>query len=237
MSYAINHKRYIWEQHIAVWSVSQVECIMEKEIRRVHKLALPLVVERSGSSIVVSDGIFAKAFEFKEFGRIRVTSIDSEGFVTFEILAPQQEILIEPSLLSRRISDVGFVHIGSGTAKSQSGSTARGTYEYFKRPTDEYYYTIHKLGVKTKRIHLGSLQDQTSHIRQIAKAIETFDDSSWFDRKVLVQKLMPALAHGQKLKSVLDILVLEGFLDRRESHKRGKVHEEYKITSKLRTMR
>jgi len=213
---------------------------MEKEISRVHKLALPLIIERSGSSIVVSDGLFERAFEFKEFGRIRVTSIDTDGFVTFEVSAPRQSTLIESSALTfshKKVSELGFVLIGSGTARTSSGSTSRGTYEYFKRPADEYYYTLHKLGSKTKKIHLGSLQDQMSHIRQIAHAIQTFDDSTWFDRKALAQKLMPALAHGQKLKSVLDILVLEGYLERRETQRRGKAYEQYKKATKMHTIK
>jgi hypothetical protein len=48
---------------------------MEKEVSRVHKLALPLIMKRSGSVIVVSDGIFAKEFDFKDFGQLNEKSL------------------------------------------------------------------------------------------------------------------------------------------------------------------
>jgi hypothetical protein len=207
---------------------------MEKEISRVHRLALPLIVERRGSILHVSDGMFGHEFEFKDFGRLKVVSIDAEGSITFEISAVQQQALIEPpSPKYRKTSDVGFVLIGSGTAKSSSGSVTRGTYQYFKRPADEYFYAEHKLRTKTKRIHLGSLQDPASHVRQFISAIQRVEPTDWFDRKKLISGLTPSLSHGQKMKSILDIFVIEGYLERRESRRQGKVHEEYKATLKL----
>lgn len=120
-----------------------------------------------------------------------------------------------------------------GISQAQSTSSVkRGSYDYFKRSTDEFYYAIHKLGSKTKRIYLGSMQEPASDIRQIVTATRHFTDSTWFDRKQLIPLLKASQSHGQKLKSALDILVLEGYLERTESHKRGKVHEQYKITSK-----
>jgi len=212
---------------------------MEKKLSRVHRLALPLIIERKGSVLSVSDGIFGHDFDFRDFDRLKILGVDQDaGYVTFEVSIGQQQTLMEaPIPKHSKTADVGFTSFGTGTAKSSSGSTSRGTYEYFKRPVDEYYYTLHKLGSRTKKIHLGSLQDQTSHIHQIACAIKTFDDSTWFDRKSLVQKLMPALAHGQKLKSVLDIFVIEGYLERRETRKRGKAYEQYKKTVKIQTIK
>jgi hypothetical protein len=125
--------------------------------------------------------------------------------------------------------------MGSGTAKSPSG-TSRGVYDYYKRASDMTYYTILKLGSRSKKIRLGSLTDIQSHISQIAHAMQRFYEplgDKWFDRKDLLPHLAPMLTHGQKLKSALDILVLEGYLERRETHERGKVHEEYKATGKL----
>jgi hypothetical protein len=208
---------------------------LEKEIKRVHKLSLPLIVERSGSVLTISDGMFEKRFEFKDFGKLRVTGLDSDGFVTFEVLKAQQQTFLEP-ILPRGIAKNGdgtFTHIGSGTAKSTSGSMSRGTYEYYKRVADEFYYASHKLGEKTKKIYLGSLQDTNSQIRRIIRTIQSFDDA-WFDRNKLTESLStPALKHGQKLKSALDILVLEGYLDRSETKKRGRTYEQYKKTAKM----
>jgi hypothetical protein len=211
---------------------------MEKKVSRIHRLALPLFIERKGSTLSVSDGIFGHDFEFRDFDRLKVLGVDRDGgFVIFEVGIGQQQTLEGAAPRYKRGVDVEFVSFGTGTAKSSSGSTKRGTYEYFKRSSDEYYYTLHTLGVKTKKIHLGSIQDHKSPIRQIAFAAQTFDESIWFDRKVLVKKLVPSLAHGQKLKSVLDILVIEGYLERKETQKRGKSYEEYKKTMKLQTLK
>lgn len=205
---------------------------MDKPIGRVHKLALPLIVKRSGSTLVVSDGIFKHEYEFKEFGQLVVRSIDSDGFITFEISKSQQQILIEPLSQRGKPTTVGFTLIGTGTAKTRSGSTTRGTYEYFKRSGDEYFFAKHTLGTKTKKIHLGSLQVQSSAIYQIAKAMQHFDIGFWFDRKELSKYLSPSQRHGQKLKSALDILTLEGYIDRRESRRKGRPYEQYSTTSK-----
>jgi hypothetical protein len=208
---------------------------MEKELKRYHKLALPLIVERSGSSLTISDGMFEKHFDFKDFGKLRVTSIDSDGFVTFEISGGKQQTLVEPSASrGTKNIEVGFVFLGSGTAKSSSGTASRATYEYYKRVADEYYYAAIKLGSKVKKIHLGSLQDASSHLRLIIRAIQTFGDEAIFDRKALMGRLSySALRHGQKLKSALDILVMEGYLEKRESQRRGKPYEQFKKTLKI----
>jgi len=222
--------------------------MVEKETNRVHRLALPLIVKRKGSSIIISDGVFGHEYDFKDFGQLKVTSVDQDGFVTFELAVPQQEPAYQTTIpislsglhssvkiVKARPTEAGFVLVGSGTAKSASGSsTSRGTYDYYKRPTDESYYTMYRLGSKTKRIRLGSLQDASSHIRQIFRAIRSLPEDRLFDRKMLIQMLpFPALKHGQKLKSVLDILVIEGYLERREAQRYGKIHEEYKKTPKI----
>ena len=207
---------------------------MEKDVSRVHRLALPLIIERDGSMLHISDGMFGHDFDFKDFRRLKVVSVDPDGFITFEVSATQQKALIEPpSPQYKKMSDVGFVLIGSGTAKSSSGSLTRGTYQYYKRPADEYFYAEQTLGTKTKRMHLGSLQDSISPIRQFISAIQRVAPTDWFDRKKLSTGLSHALSHGQKMKSMLDILVIEGYLERRESRRSGKVHEEYKALVKL----
>jgi hypothetical protein len=208
--------------------------MMEKEIGRVHRLALPLIVKRIGTTILVSDGLFGHEFEFKDFGQIKIIGIDPDGFITFEVSTPEQQTFIESSSRLKLATAGSFSLIGSGTAKTSSSGASRGSYDYFKRSTDEFYYAVHKLGTKTKRIYLGSIQELTSDIRQVANATRHFEDSTWFDRKQITPLLKPSQSHGQKLKSALDILVLEGYLERTESHKRGKIHEQYRITSKIR---
>jgi hypothetical protein len=210
---------------------------VEKETVKVHRLALPLIIEGRGSALYVSDGMFGHEFELKDFRRLKILSVDPEGFVTFEIVVPHQQEHVESmSPMQSRFADVGFVLIGSSTAKSPSGGS-RGVYDYYKRGSDMTFYTVLKSGTASKKIRLGSLADPHSHISQIAHAMQRFYEplgDAWFDRKDLLPHLTHSLMHGQKLKSVLDVLVLEAFLERRETHERGKVHEEYKMTPKMR---
>ena len=208
---------------------------MERELSRVHKLASPLILKRDGSTLTISDGVFKHSLDFKEFGKITIIGSDSEGFITFEISKPQQPSTLidfsQTKQVSRRVS-TGFSLIGKGIPKSL-GSTSGATYEYFKRTPDETYYAKITVGTKSKKIHLGSLQDQSSSFYKIVKAAQRFGDTQWFDRKMLRKYLIPADSHGQKLKSTLDILIMEGYLERQESQKRGKPYEQYKKTSKI----
>lgn len=208
---------------------------MEKQISRVHKLALPLIVKRIGSTLVISDGLFEHDLEFKDFGQLIVKGTDPDGFVTFEVMTSEQQTLIEPLSPQSRTTPltVDFTSIGRGTSKTRGASSTRGIYDYYKRASDEYYYTKYTLGSKTKKIHLGSLQDASSAIYRTVKAIQHLDKEAWFDRKELRKHLASSLSHGQKLKSVLDILTIEGYLERRESKKRGRPYEQYKTTPKL----
>lgn len=213
---------------------------MEREVCRVHKLASPLILKRNGSTLVISDGTFEHNFDFKEFGQMKIISIDSEGFITFEISKNQQpSTLIDFSKrtpTSIKHVSTGFSLLGRGSPKTLGSNASRATYEYFKRAADEYYYSKIILGAKTKKIHLGSLHDESSPIHKIISGIKHFGETQWFDRKMLVKHLEPAQRHGQKLKSTLDILTIEGYLERQESQKRGKPYEQYKKTSKLQTI-
>jgi len=212
---------------------------MLKDSGSVHRLAMPLVIKKIGTCIHVSDGMFGHDFEFKDFGQLTVLGIDDSGFVTFEVSSPKQQTLIESSMKADRLAVAGsFSLLGQGTAKSRSTSgPSRGTYEYYKRSTDEYYYSVHKIGTKTKKIHLGSMQEPSSDIHQVAIAAQRFPEGHSFGRKEIIPMIKKSQSHGQKLKSILDILVMEGYLERTEARRKGKVHEEYKSTSKLRTLK
>jgi hypothetical protein len=214
---------------------------LEKEISRIHRLALPLIIKRKDTALHISDGFFGHDFEFKDFDQLKVTGVDGDGFVTFEISMPRQQTLAfgESPQRSRLFASGSFSLLGSGSAKTSGSGITRGTYEYFKRSTDEYYYASHKMdGKEDKRIHLGSLRDPTSHIHQIIKACQRFDEEAWFDRKRLSEYLTKAQRHGQKLKSALDIMVIEGFLERKESlSKKSKAYELYHATPKLRALK
>lgn len=210
---------------------------MEREVSRVHKLGSPLILKRNGSSLILSDGTFKAEFDFKEFGEMKILGVDSEGFITFEISKSYQPTLFPHlSPIKSKPTTTSFSLIGRGSPKTVGSHTSRATYEYFKRSADEYYYSKIILGTRTKKIHLGSLQDQSSAISKIVKGIQRFGDTQWFDRKMLRKHLESALGHGQKLKSALDILTIEGYLERQESQKRGKPYEQYKKTSKLQSI-
>lgn len=81
------------------------------------------------------------------------------------------------------------------------------------------------------------MEEPASDIRQIVAATRHFGDSTWFDRKQIIPLLKPSQSHGQKLKSALDVLVLEGYLERTEMHRRGKIHEQYKTASKIHSLK
>jgi hypothetical protein len=212
---------------------------MQKELGRIHRLAMPLIIQRRGTLLHVSDGEYGHDYEFKDFGQIKIVGIDPDGFITFEVSLPEQQTLIESPLHGRFATVGSFTLIDTSSSKTSGAGGKRGTYEYYKRSTDEYYYASHKIGgVEDKKIHLGSLQDSASPIHQIAKACQHFDETTWFDRKGLAGFLAKALTHGQKLKSALDILVHEGYLERRELRsKKGKIHELYRKTPKLQVFR
>jgi hypothetical protein len=211
---------------------------MQRETSRIHRLAIPLIIKRNGTSLHVSDGIFGHDFEFRDFGQIKIVGIDPDGFVTFEIMIPEQKTIIESSQSSRFATSASFTLIGSSSSKTSGSGTKRGTYEYFKRSTDEYYYAVHRMGgQEDKKIHLGSLQEPGSAIYRILRACQRFVGETWFDRKQLSQTLTKALTHGQKMKSALDILVIEGYLERRESQKKGKAYEQYKTALKIQTIK
>lgn len=213
---------------------------MEREISRFHKLAAPLILKRNGSSLIISDGTFKHDFDFKEFGQIKIIGSDTDGFITFEISKNHPSIITEFSkgtIVPKKSISSGFNILGRGTPKSLSSTTTRATYEYYKRTADEYYYSKIISGSKTKKIHLGSLQDHSSPIHKIVSAIQQhFREMQLFDRKMLSRYLGSAESHGQKLKSVLDILTIEGYLEKQESQKRGKPYEQYRKTSKMETI-
>lgn len=206
---------------------------MEKLASRVHKLALPLFVKRSGSALLISDGTFKHEFDFKDFGQLTVRGIDSDGFVAFEISKAGHQATMELVSQAPLIASLEFTLVGSGRSRTTGYGGHIGTYKYFKRSSDEYYYAQQEYRGKTKKLQLGSLQVHTSKIHKIASACKRFHNVSWFGRKQLLEHLTSTQRHGQYLKSALDILTIEGYLEKKESTKRGRPHEQYKTTPKI----
>lgn len=141
-----------------------------------------------------------------------------------ESLGPKPILPVE---LEQEIEGYQLFHIG--IPKSKGRGSIRSVYKYYKNEKDLSYFTLIKGDAKTTRLELGSIKNPESTIGQIARVIDrSFSTGKKFDRRILAPLLPRNLADAQKLKSALDILTAEGFLNRKEKELKGKlVHEEF----------
>jgi len=201
--------------------------------RKVFKLAYPLDIKRQGSYIVITDGTLSNTLPIEEWQNIHIKNVDSDGFIFFQLeYAKPKELTMSP-VVEAGVN--GYTLFYSSVPKARAYGTSKSLYEYYKRERDSSYYALIKReGSKTKKISLGSLQDQNSRIYQMMYIIwRSFRSGERFDRKKLVPFLPSRLASRRILKCVLDILTAEGFLERKERELRGHMHEEFIKTNKL----
>jgi flagellar protein FlaI len=119
------------------------------------------------------------------------------------------------------------------TSVPKSKGTSKNIYEYYKRDQDLSYVALVRGDSKARKISLGSLKNPNSTINQITRVIDqSFSSNETFDRKKLVSLLPKRLTQGQKLKSTLEILTVEGFLNRTEKEEKGRLHIEFMKTKK-----
>lgn len=204
----------------------------EKKPRLImRKLALPLEV-KIGNDTVVSDGFFF--LTSKETGKIRIVSVDADGYATCEILPPPKE---RPPRISAFISE-GATLIGTEMSKTRGSGEDFGQYRYFKRP-DGFYYAIVSSKSRPRRISMGKLIDRNSRISIFAQAILRKLNGMEFTKKDILTHargeagIPKHLTHGQILKALLDTLKLEGYLEKREEKERGRMREYFKVTEKM----
>lgn len=180
---------------------------------RPYHFPAPLLI-KSDSPITVTDGKATLVHE----GNIVVRIVDGQ----FIELQPQDRTVMESA---ETISEVMLTHepsepvipndygllTGSRSQRATYGGE-RSVYEYYKRERDASYLVVIKRDQKIIRVHdLGSLFDLSS---KIGMALKTFTREKPFYRRDLKPVLMPpSLKQGQLIKSCLDILVHEGFLE------------------------
>jgi len=192
---------------------------------KVRKLPLPLEI-KVGDDTMVTDGLFN--LTSKEASKIRIISVDQDGYVTCEI-TPSQQIRSAPRSLTEIFS--ADTLIGTEMSKMRGRGKDFGQYKYFRRPNGSFYAEIS--GARTRRLQLGSLNDKRSPIARVARTIVPAFNSNEFSKKQLVPLLAKNLSYGQILKSILDILKIEGYLEKREIKPRGRLKELFKATNKL----
>lgn len=193
---------------------------------RRYSFPLPLVI-RSEAPILISDGKVV----LKHGGEISIRSATAFA-VEFELKEttqePLQTSLTKPQIESMPIPE-GFRKIDESTSHGGAGSL----YEYYKRDVDVAFLVQISRNENVKQISLGSLLDSQSII---SKALDEFSRGKPFYRRDLVTYRMPAgLKHGQVIKSCLDILTHEKFLERTavQMGERNKTERYVRTTKRL----
>lgn len=193
---------------------------------KVRKLALPLTFNL-GHDGMASDGFFE--LDSTLVSKVVIKSIDGEGYATCELFQAVPKEMVKTTNISKVIGTPTL--IGKEFSKSLGSGKERGQYKYFELPDGFIYAEI--LGKRKRGVRLGSLNDPASKISMIKQTIaQHFPIGKEFDKKQLCKFLPKRLTAGQVLKSGLDVLKIKGYLDMRETKRRGRTHELYIPTSK-----
>lgn len=189
-------------------------------------MPLPIDIEVvEGTSI--SDGI--QTFTNKETSHIRLLSLDEDGFVKFE-LAPPKKVAIKT--LREYYGEDQLIHTETTIVDSDGKPLAQ--YKYYKRGNGSYYSRIIGQASAPHTIELGKFTEQGSALYAVAKTIAYRFDTKKFSRNDLKPLLSRSFAHGQKIKSILDVLHHEGYLIKEiDPSSRNKAKELYSATENL----
>lgn len=200
----------------------------------IRKMPLPIDIDfTEGTSL--SDGWHTVTH--KEASHIRIISVDSDNFVTYEVSPPRKTIT---KSLKDYVGEDELIHQETTIATANGKSV--GEYRYFRRPNGDYYARITGKAREPHNIQLGNLTDRDSSISIVARSIAYKFDTSVatggykkFSRNDLKPLVPRPLMHGQKIKAILDILHHEGFLVKEiDQTSRNKTKELYSATDKLR---
>jgi hypothetical protein len=197
---------------------------------KIRKLPLPLRF-KLGSDSLISDGLFT--LTEKDASEVNVVSVDNDGFASIEIHPPIHET--ESSRTSLKdIFGLG-TRIGLETSKSRGQAKDFGQYRYFRTVSENYAAEVS--GTSRKRTFiLGRITEKGTIISSYASIIVHGFGTREFSKKELTGLLPKNLSFGQIMKAVLDILRIEGYLERREGKKdgkRGRIREWFKATERL----
>lgn len=193
---------------------------MESQKHREFKLAIPLEFEIVESHLVVKDRFKnTNSISISPNVSFKISNPDADGYVLFDI-----SIAELPKTKLAEISPQSEAHINgytlfhSSVARSISYGDARSIYQYYKRDKDlAYYALIKKDGKPDKKILLGSMLDANSRIFQVTRIIEQkFPQNTTFDKRALKEHLPSPFTTRGIMKSVLDVLVKEGYLDSKD---------------------
>jgi hypothetical protein len=192
---------------------------------KIRKLPLPLNI-KIGNDTIVTDGLFS--LTSKEASEIRITSIDEDGYITCEIFPP-----LKKSTINLKADVDTDMVIGAEISKSRGRAKDYGQYKYYQRPDGGFYAIV--FGKRVRRLQLGKPLDRDSPISIVAKIIIQKFNTTEFSKKQLTQELPKNLRYGQILKAVLDVMKINGYLEKREAPKgkQGRLRELFKATEKL----
>lgn len=206
---------------------------MSGQVVKLLKIGFPFRLDKTDLGIIITD-CYQTSHKFNdgEWTTIKEKSLDSDGFLLLEITSPELRKAL-PHEVQAGIN--GYTLFYSSIPKSKSHGVQKSIYEYFKRDIDSRYYVrITKQGTEPFKMHLGTLNDADGKfLPYIQKIEESFKLEEKFDREILDPKLPRPLRSRRIMKSVLDILTAEGFLQKTEAKLRGKVHEQFEKTDKL----
>jgi len=189
-----------------------------------RKLPLPLQVT-IGDDTVVTDGFFI--LTSKEASSINITSIDQDGYATLEIF---------PSMKRNSAYGTSAVigqdtFLGEVPSRTLGRGKDVGLYKYYRRPDGSLYAIAH--GKRNRKIKLGKPRDRHGRIYGVASAIQKQFGDGEFTKQQIVPWLSKPLRHGQVLKALLDVMHLEGYLEKRIAQPKGRIQEHFKATVKL----
>jgi hypothetical protein len=200
---------------------------MQKNATIVRKLPLPLEI-RLSSEATLTDGLFS--LSSKEASKIRIIDIDSnDKYATIEIYPPNKEKTQE-----RKVDLFTDLLIGTELSKSRGLGKELGQYKYYRRTDGSFYVIIENASGRVRKLQIGNLHDRNSNICVIARTIKQ-DFTNEFSKADLAKKLQKPWSNGQTMKGTLDILTLEGYLERKQSKPsgRGRLGESFKATEKM----
>jgi len=194
---------------------------------KVRKLPLPLEI-KVGDDTVVTDGLFS--LTSKEASQIKIISIDEDGYVTCEIFPPLYQTRSKsPSLLELYGTDT---LIGKESSKTRGRGKDFGQYKYYRRSDGSLYATVS--GSRPHKFEIGKPTERNSPIWKVIQTIKHGFNTNEFSKKQLIPLLAKNLSYSQILKAILDVMKIEGYLQRREvKPERGRFQELFKATPKL----
>jgi hypothetical protein len=214
---------------------------LEKQREKIFKLAVPLrwEIQRTAQAVYLSiEDRYGNTMVLENARSIEEGEVDSDGFVRFSVIESSEvekpKQLMEMPQSQAHVNGYSLFHTNLSRSFGYGGQ--KSIFEYYKRDSDlSYYAIIKKEGKPDRKVLLGSLQDQTSRIFQIACIIhKNFVRDKAFDKLELTHHL-PSSFGARIMKATLDILAKEGYLiaENTMSAKRNRPKEAFIKTEKL----